>query len=73
LFRYFDKRSSEIIDECFRKDEEFALDIIKRPAVSFENLDSLQVASDAPSQSFLASKSVQKYLDNKWYNHFNSY
>jgi hypothetical protein len=66
LFRYFDKRAAEIIDECFVKDEEFALDIIKKGALSFQNMDTLQVAGDGDCRLFLASKSVQKCLDNKW-------
>jgi hypothetical protein len=71
LFRYFDKKSSEIIDQCFHTDENFAFDIIKRPALSFENFDTLKVAGDACCQLFLASKSVQKYLDNKWFGRIN--
>jgi len=56
-----------MIGQCFYNDENFAFDIIKRPTISFENVDPLQVAGDACCQLFFASKSVQKYLDNKWH------
>lgn len=55
-----------IIDRCFESDENFAVDLLKRPLVPFENADPLQVAQRSNSRTFLASKCVQRYLDNEW-------
>jgi hypothetical protein len=66
LFRYFDKRASKIVDQCFSNDEAFAHDIITKPALSFHNMDALQIAQDANCRSFLASKAVQRHLDDIW-------
>jgi hypothetical protein len=56
-----------IIDRCFDNDENFAVDLLKQPAVAFDNDEPLKLAEQAKCRAFLASKSVQKYLDQKWY------
>jgi hypothetical protein len=42
------------------------MDVIRKPAVSFEDMNALQVAGDADCRLFLASKAVQTHLDAKW-------
>ena len=67
FFSTFDDHSMNIVDRCFDNDENFAVDMIKRPAAAFDNIDSLTLAYKAQCRSFLASKSVQRLLDNTWY------
>jgi hypothetical protein len=55
-----------IIDRCFDNDENFAVDLLKQPAVAFNNVQPLKLAEQAECQEFLASKCVQKHLDHKW-------
>ncbi|CAF4570547.1 unnamed protein product, partial [Didymodactylos carnosus] len=65
--KQFDNYSNGLIDKCFDNDEHFSVDIVKRRAVALFNCDPLRLAQDANCRSFLASRCVQKYLDNKWY------
>jgi hypothetical protein len=55
-----------IIDQCFDSDEQFAVGLLKENAAAFDNLDPLKVAQEADCRIFLASKCVQRYLDNNW-------
>lgn len=55
-----------IIDRCFDNDEYFAVELLKQPAIAFDNIDLLKIAQEADCRIFLASKCVQRYLDNKW-------
>ncbi len=55
-----------IIDRCFDNDENFGVDLLKRKAVAFNDVKPLQIAQKANCRAFLASKCVQRYLDNKW-------
>ena len=43
------------------------MNILRRPAIAFYNVLPLKLALKANSRAFLASKCVQKYLDNEWY------
>jgi hypothetical protein len=63
----FDKYAALVIDRCFENDRDFAIHIIGRSAVSFYDENPLKVALKGNSREFLASKCVQKYLDNEWY------
>ncbi|CAF5160288.1 unnamed protein product [Rotaria sp. Silwood1] len=63
----FDSHAMSIIDRCFDNDEEFAVDILKYPAVAFYDVYPLQLARKANCELFLASKCVQKYLDHQWF------
>lgn len=56
-----------IIDRCFQIDEIFAVDLLKEPLQTFDRLDPLELAEKANCRSFLASKTVQKSLDQKWF------
>ncbi|UJR27965.1 hypothetical protein I4U23_009223 [Adineta vaga] len=67
----FDTYATAIIDRCFDNDENFAVDLLKRSAPAFYNAQPLQVALKSNCRSFLASKSVQKYLDNEWFGYIN--
>ncbi|CAF1599127.1 unnamed protein product [Adineta ricciae] len=67
----FDLHATAIIDRCFDADEDFAVDLLKRPAHAFYNVKALELASKSDCRSFLASKSVQKYLDNEWFGYIN--
>jgi hypothetical protein len=55
-----------IIDRCFDNDDNFGVDILKRPVEAFHNVDPLQLAQKANCKTFLASKCVQRHLDNEW-------
>lgn len=55
-----------IIDRCFENDENFAVDILKYPTSAFHDIDPLSLARKADCRSFLASKCVQRYVDNEW-------
>ncbi|CAF1071818.1 unnamed protein product [Rotaria sordida] len=63
----FDTHAMSIIDRCFDNDERFAVDLLKRPAVAFNDVYPLQLARKVNCRSFLASKCVQKYLDHQWF------
>jgi len=65
--RKFDKYAASIIDRCFEVDRDFAVGLLNRPAVAFYKLDPLKVALKADCRAFLASKCVQRHLDNEWY------
>ena len=66
LCSQFDKYAMSIIDRCFHNDEEFAVDLLKQPAVMFDNVQPLELAEEAECRAFLASECVQRYLDYKW-------
>jgi len=55
-----------IIDRCFESDEDFAVNLLKQPAIAFDNIEPLKLAEQAKCGAFLASKCVQKYLKQKW-------
>ena len=55
-----------IIDRCFNNDESFAVDLLKQPAMMFDNVQPLELAEEARCRRFLASECVQRYLDHKW-------
>ena len=69
IFSQFDIHATAIIDRCFDADEDFAVDLLKRPAHAFYNVKPWELAAKSNCRSFLASKCVQKYLDNEWYKH----
>lgn len=62
----FDKYAMSIIDRCFQNDESFTVDILKQPAVTFDNVQPLELAEEAECRTFLASECVQRYLDHQW-------
>jgi hypothetical protein len=64
--RKFDKYAASIIDRCFDVNKDFAVNLLRRPAAAFYNVEPLTLASKANCRAFLASKSVQRYLDNEW-------
>ena len=55
-----------IIDRCFHSDESFTVELLKQPAVTFDNVQPLELAEEAECRTFLASECVQRYLDHKW-------
>ncbi|CAF3993420.1 unnamed protein product, partial [Rotaria sp. Silwood1] len=59
----FDTGAASIIKLCFDDDEQFALDLLQRSDIAFKNLTLLELAKDAECKSFLASKCVQRHLD----------
>lgn len=66
VFSKFDLHAMAIIDRCFDNDENFAVDLLKRPLAPFQDVKPLRLAQRSNSRSFLASKCVQRYLDNEW-------
>jgi hypothetical protein len=58
--------ATSIIDRCFENDDNFAVDLLKRRTASFGDADPLKLAVKSDCRSFLASKCVQRYLDNTW-------
>ncbi|CAF0835257.1 unnamed protein product [Adineta steineri] len=67
----FDIHATSIIDRCFDNDDNFAVDLLKRPTASFFDADPLPLALKSNCRSFLASKCVQRYLDNEWFGYIN--
>lgn len=65
-FSEFDQYAMSIIDECFDTDEYFGVELLKENAVAFGHVEPLKVAQEADCRAFLASKCVQRYLDNQW-------
>ncbi|CAF5014336.1 unnamed protein product, partial [Rotaria sp. Silwood1] len=63
----FDTHAMSIIDRCLDNDENFAINLLKHPAVAFYDIYPLQLARKVNCKSFLASKCVQKYLDHQWF------
>ncbi|CAF4937544.1 unnamed protein product, partial [Rotaria sp. Silwood1] len=63
----FDTHAMSIIDRCLDNDENFAINLLKHPAVAFNDIYPLQLARKVNCKSFLASKCVQKYLDHQWF------
>ncbi len=63
----FDKYAALVIDRCFENDRDFAINILRRPAIAFYDVYPLKLALKANCRVFLASHCVQKYLDNEWY------
>jgi hypothetical protein len=68
--RVFDQHSKGIIDECFVKDNNFAVKLLDAKATTFYNCFPLDIARRSNCKTFLASNTVQKHLDDKWYHHF---
>jgi hypothetical protein len=68
--RQFDGHASKIIDRCFTKDNNFAINLLGSKATTFYNCKPLDVARRSNCKIFLASDTVQKYLDDKWYDNF---
>ena len=64
--RKFDKYAESIIDRCFDIDRDFAINLLRQPATNFFNENPLSLAMKAHCRAFLASKCVQKHLDNEW-------
>lgn len=62
----FDAHATAIIDRCFDNDDDFGVDLLKRPMAAFYDTDPLRLALKSDCRSFLASKCVQRYLDNEW-------
>jgi len=65
--REFAIHASTIIDMCFAKKEKCALDILTREIPLYFNKRPLELAEQLDSRVFLATKTVQRYLDQKWY------
>ncbi len=66
VFSQFDTYAMSIIDRCFDNDENFAVDLLKQPAVAFDNVVPLKLAEQAKCRAFLASKCVQEHIQQKW-------
>jgi len=67
FWRKLDKYAASIIDRCFDVDRDFAVGLLNRPAVAFYNENPLKLALKADCRAFLASRCVQRHLDNEWY------
>jgi len=65
--RQFDNYAMSIIDRCFDNDEQFGVELLKQNALAFDNIEPLKVAQEADCRVFLASRCVQRYLDNQWF------
>ncbi|CAF4014436.1 unnamed protein product, partial [Rotaria sp. Silwood1] len=65
LYSKLDKYAASIIDRCFENDRDFAINILARPVAAFYNVYPLKLALQANCRAFLASKCVQKHLDNE--------
>ncbi len=65
-FSQFDIHATSIIDRCFDNDDNFGVDLLKRPTAAFYGVNPLTLALKSDCRSFLASKCVQRYVDNEW-------
>ncbi|CAF1364382.1 unnamed protein product, partial [Rotaria sordida] len=65
--REFAIHASTIIDMCFAKKEQCALDILIRKSPLHFNKSPLDLAEQLDKTVFLATKTVQRHLDQKWY------
>lgn len=72
-FREFDNHAAEIIDICYRTEEDFAIEILTTNSKLYFNYSPLELAKQNNSRSFLATKCVQKYLDKQWYGEVNNH
>lgn len=66
LISTFDRYAEAIIDRIYDNDRDLAIKIILQPAAAFFNVKPLELALQANCRCFLASKCVQKHLDNEW-------
>jgi hypothetical protein len=71
--REFDQHSKGIIDECFAQDKNLALNLLGCKAAAFYHCTPLDVARRSDCRGFLASDTVQRHLDQKWYHHFDTH
>ncbi|CAF1605995.1 unnamed protein product [Adineta ricciae] len=69
--KQFDYHAMSIIDRCFDNDEYFGVELLKQSALAFDNVDPLKIAQEANCRIFLASKCVQRHLDNQWFGNIN--
>lgn len=58
---------------CFAENDQFALDILTKQSPLFFNENPLQIAKEINSKAFLATKTVQCYLDRQWYGYLQEY
>jgi hypothetical protein len=58
---------------CFDENDEFALDVLTKTSSLFFEKAPLQIAKDINSRTFMATKTVQRYLDRQWYGNLNDY
>jgi hypothetical protein len=58
---------------CFTENDQFALDILTKESPLFFNKSPLQIAKEINSRAFLATKTVQHYLDQQWYGPLDKY
>ncbi|CAF1221434.1 unnamed protein product [Didymodactylos carnosus] len=71
--REFDKHAAIIIDRCFDEDEDFAVQILTTKSKLYLDYSPIRLAKENNNRSFLATKTVQKYLDGEWFGRINNY
>ncbi|CAF0752649.1 unnamed protein product [Didymodactylos carnosus] len=63
----FDIHAANVIDKCFDTDEPFAVELLNTKSSLYFPNTPLDLARDNNCRAFLASKTVKKYVDFKWY------
>ncbi|CAM4829146.1 unnamed protein product [Rotaria magnacalcarata] len=71
--REFAEHASNIIDKCFTEGEQFALDMLHMESASHQNYSAWKLAKVIDSRVFLATRTVQRNLDYKWYGRIRTY
>ncbi len=64
--RKFDGFAASIIDQCFDVNKDYAVALLRRPAPAFFHAEPLELSLRADCRAFLASRCVQRHLDNEW-------
>ncbi|CAF1523950.1 unnamed protein product [Adineta ricciae] len=73
LGKEFDRHAKNLIDECFSQDKSLAHKLIHCKAPAFYHCTPLDIARRADCRRFLASDTVQRHVDQKWYHHFDTH
>ncbi|CAF0897467.1 unnamed protein product [Didymodactylos carnosus] len=71
--REFEQHAARIIDMCFNEDEGLALQILTTKSKLYFGYSLIALAEENHNQAFMATKTVQKFLDRAWFSHVNTY
>ncbi|CAF1242956.1 unnamed protein product, partial [Didymodactylos carnosus] len=64
-----DKRAAVVIDKCYKEDEKLALRLLKAKSDLFFNYSLIELATEnrCRAREFVASETVKRYIDQKWF------
>lgn len=67
IFRKFEDHAVQIIEECYKTDPDFAIELLTTKSELYFHSSPLKLAQENGSRSFLSTDCVQNYLDRLWY------